>query len=309
MVKRKVVYNECNMRHVLQKYILKTLLIAGILFTIHGLVAGALPNISKTYALAPVAQAANCASGGSADAVEHCVQTSTALENNGSCAAIAASEADTPSLDANGDIVHGADGKTVTHKQRNIISSGGLISYLCGDGTDTRSAAVVILENIATYVLGLSTYVFAVMIILGIIQTGVSGGSPSGIQAGKKRIALAVGSISLMWLARLIFDLTGITGGRFLGVDVSGTASSPGFNKDTLPLIIGALMQYLTYVGGALSVTFIIVGGIRMMTSAGNPQGVKQAGKIMAYAAISLVAIGSLNLIFLLVKLVITGSQ
>lgn len=191
--------------------------------------------------------------------------------------------------------------------QREIVSNNGFIAFLCGNkGTsgDTRNAVVVIIENIATYVLGISTYIFAVMIILGVVQMGVAGGSPGGIQSAKNRITLAVTSIAFMWLGRLFLDLTGVTGGNFLGVPVSS-----GFNKDTIPLIIAAFMQYLTFIGGALSVTFIIIGGIRMMTSAGNPNGLKQAGKIITYAVISLVAIGSLNLIFQLISLVITGSQ
>lgn len=230
--------------------------------------------------------------------------TPTPAVSPGSCAYYNSTTRNVPTLNADGTYQQDSDGNTVTHQEQGSFSTGGLIGSLCSSVDPNRNAIQVILEKLSDYILGLGTYIFVVMILLGIIQTGVSGGSPSGVQAGKKRIGLAVSSIALLWLGRLFFTLTGITGGNFLGVPVTN-----GFTAATIPQVIAAVGQYLTYIGGALSVTFIIIGGIRMMTSSGNPQGIKQAGKIITYAVISLVAIGGLGLIFQLIKLIITGSQ
>lgn len=190
------------------------------------------------------------------------------------------------------------DGQDVTP----FISGEGFIKQLCsGNNIAGRSAIEIVIENFSNYLVFLTVGICMIMIVLGIIQAGTSG--PGGIGAAKSRIIAAVTSIALLWAGRLYLSLSGITGGEFLGVNIKD-----GFTQDTIPLIADAILKYLTYTGGALSVIFIIFGGIRMMTSTGNPQGIAQAKKIITYAIISLVAIVGVGLIFQLIQLVLTGT-
>lgn len=184
-----------------------------------------------------------------------------------------------------------------------FISSDGFVKQLCNNNTiPGRSAIEVIIEQLSNYLIFLTVVVCMIMIILGIIQAGTSG--PGGIGAAKARIVAAVSSIALLWAGRLYLSITGITGGEFLGVNIRDGF----FTSNTIPLLANAIVNYLTYTGGALAVVFIIFGGIRMMTSQGNPQGIAQAKKILTYAVASLVGIVGVGLIFQLIKLVITGS-
>lgn len=182
-----------------------------------------------------------------------------------------------------------------------IISNNGFIAMLCTGGVG-QTAIESIVENLTTYILNIGVLVFAIMIGLGMVQVITGGASPEALKAGKKRITLAASSIVLFFAARVTLDLIGVTGGgRFLGVDLNN------FDQNTILELIAAAWQYIQFIGGALAVTMIIVGGIRMMTAAGNPQSIQSARKIITYAVIGLLGVASVSLIFNLIGRVITG--
>ncbi len=185
--------------------------------------------------------------------------------------------------------------------QGQIISTGGFVSILC-TGDNNQTAIQSIVENLTNYILNIGVIVFAIMIGLGMVQVITGGASPEALKAGKKRITLAASSIALFFAARVTLDLIGVTGGgRFLGVDLNN------FDQNTILELIAAAWQYIQFIGGALAVTMIIVGGIRMMTAAGNPQSIQSARKIITYAVIGLLGVASVSLIFSLIGRVITG--
>jgi hypothetical protein len=128
------------------------------------------------------------------------------------------------------------------------------------------------------------------------------GASPEAIKAGKRRMTMALSSIALLVMGRVVLQLIGITSGSFLGVPVS-----TGFNKDTIPAIISAITQYVFFAGGVLSIAMIIYGGFVMITSAGNPQRIQSARRVIMYAVIGLAVMVSAGLIVGLVGRALTG--
>lgn len=185
----------------------------------------------------------------------------------------------------------------------NTLSRDGFVQWLCSQSNSNpdRNAIEVIVEVLANYILGLGTFIFVVMIALGLVQITVAGGSPEALKSGKKRLMLAVSSVALIAIGRVVLDLIGVTGGSFLGVDVQN------FNKDTVPLIINAIYGYILFVGGTLGVGMIIFGGMKMMTSAGNPQAVQASRKIIMYAVIGLLGLASIGVILQVVQRIVTG--
>lgn len=182
-----------------------------------------------------------------------------------------------------------------------IISNNGFIAALCTGGIG-QTAIESIVENLTNYILNIGVIIFAIMIGLGMVQVMTGGASPEALKAGKKRIFLAASSIALFFAARATLDLIGITGGgRFLNVDLNN------FDQNTILELIAAAWQYIQFFGGALAVTMIVVGGIRMMTAGGNPQQIQTARKIITYAVIGLLGVASASLIFSLISKVITG--
>ncbi|HSX48356.1 MAG TPA: hypothetical protein VLF41_02555 [Candidatus Nanoarchaeia archaeon] len=72
---------------------------------------------------------------------------------------------------------------------------------------------------------------------------------------------------------------------------------------NAVPVIIANLINILMFFAGVLSVIFVIIGGIRYATSAGNPTAVQGAKKTLTYAIggllLSLLAVVIVNFIFI----------
>ena len=64
----------------------------------------------------------------------------------------------------------------------------------------------------------------------------------------------------------------------FQGVDINGQ----GLNA--VPVLIANLIDLAMFFAGALSIIYIIIGGIRYVTSVGNPQSIAGAKRTLTYA-------------------------
>ncbi len=212
------------------------------------------------------------------------------VEGSGTCADILATQ-----------VTEGGGATTV--ERRPTVSSSGFVRWLCtqSNSNPNRNAIEVVVEVLANYILGMGTFILVLIMALAFVQITTAGGSPEALKAGKKRLLLATSSIAVIAIGRVILDLIGVTGGNFLGVNVQN------FNQDTVPEIIRALYNYLLFVGGSLGVGMIIFGGIKMMTSAGNPQAIQGARKIIIFAVAGLLGLASIGIIITLVQRIVTG--
>ena len=128
------------------------------------------------------------------------------------------------------------------------------------------------------------------------------GASPESIKNAKKRLSLVLMSLGFIWGGRIFLELIGVYGTReFLNVPVDD------FNTNTIYDLISAALTFIQYVAGFMSIVFIIVGGIGLMTSAGKPDGINKAIKIITYAAAGLAIAIGFPLVFSLVKQIFTG--
>ncbi|MFO0955475.1 MAG: pilin [Candidatus Saccharibacteria bacterium] len=181
------------------------------------------------------------------------------------------------------------------------INATGFVAFLCPNDA-AGNAVEVIVGNITNYIVGLGTFVLILIVAIAGVQIMTGGASPEAIKAGKRRMTMALSSIALLVMGRVVLQLIGITSGSFLGVPVS-----TGFNKDTIPAIISAITQYVFFAGGVLSIAMIIYGGFVMITSAGNPQRIQSARRVIMYAVIGLAVMVSAGLIVGLVGRALTG--
>lgn len=194
-------------------------------------------------------------------------------------------------------------GGVTTVEKRPTVSSNGFVRWLCTQSSSNpnRNAIEVVVEVLANYILALGTFVFVLIMALAFVQIVTAGASPEALKAGKKRLLLAASSIAVIAIGRVILDLIGVTGGNFLGVNVAS------FNQDTIPQIIRAVYNYLLFIGGSLGVGMIIFGGIKMMTSAGNPQAIQGARKVITFAVIGLLGLASIGIIITIIQRIVTG--
>ena len=58
---------------------------------------------------------------------------------------------------------------------------------------------------------------------------------------------------------------------------------------DSVPKLIANLIQIALFFAGALSVIFLIVGGLQVITSTGNPQRLAKAKSTLTWAVLGLV--------------------
>ncbi|MEI7819100.1 MAG: hypothetical protein WCI47_03210 [bacterium] len=187
----------------------------------------------------------------------------------------------------------------------NAISEGGFVRYMCSLSTDPNQNVIqVMIQQTINWLSGIAVILFMIMIALAGLQITSSGGSPEGIKGGKRRLTLAASSLALIFAGQLFLGLTGLYGTTrtIIGVPVDN------FSYNTVLLLIDRVLVYIQFLSGALSVIFVIVGGIRMMTSAGNPSAIQGARKTITYALIGLGITIGLGLIYSVIKLVITGS-
>lgn len=207
-----------------------------------------------------------------------------------------------PNINQSSDFGQRTAGSCAELKANNIISADGFIAALCRDSPG-QNAVQTLIESLSNFVFGLGAFVFGLMIALGMMQILTGGASPEALKAGRRRITLAITSIALFFSARIIFDLLGITGqNRFLGV-----VDLNNFNSTKIIEIIGAIFGFVQFTAGISAVAMIIYGGIKLMTSAGNPQQIQAARKIITYAVIGLVGVIMSGLVFGLVQRIITG--
>lgn len=187
--------------------------------------------------------------------------------------------------------------------KRPTVSSDGFMRWLCTqpNSNPNRNAIEIIIEVFANYILVVGAFILTSMMALAFVQITTAGNSPEALKSGKKRLMLAVSSIVLITIGRVVLDLIGVTGGNFIGVPLAT------FNKDTIPLIIQAAYHYIMFIGGSLGVGMIIFGGIKMMTSAGSPQAIQGARRVITYAVIGLLGLASIGIIVALVQKVVAG--
>lgn len=184
-----------------------------------------------------------------------------------------------------------------------VISANGFIAALCDSPVPGSSIIETVIQRLVDWISFLGLILFSIMIALAGIQITTAGASPESLKAGKKRITLAVSSIALLLSTNVIFGLIGITGRQFLGV-----ALDQPFTQQTFYQILGNAVGYLQFVGAALAIVFIMIGGVRMMTSVGNPQGIQAARKTITYALIGFAITIGFGFINSLIKLVLTGT-
>lgn len=151
--------------------------------------------------------------------------------------------------------------------------------------TDPLMPLVNFIVNILVALFG---SIILLIIIISAAQIAASGGNEDMVKKGKENIFKAVTGLVLLISFRAILTLINRL---FEGVDTnilfannpSGQLASKG-----IPLLISNAISLASWATGAISVIFVIVGGIQYTASAGG-EGIKKAKKTITYALLGLV--------------------
>lgn len=148
----------------------------------------------------------------------------------------------------------------------------------------------VLLDWIVNIVTGLFVAATVLVIVISGVQISASAGNSNIIASAKGNIFKAVAGLALLISSRAILSIFGI-------YDAGVTITPPvTLFKDVntselsgLQTIIANAITITVSLAGVVSVIFVMIGGVRYILSAGNPDGIKNAKNTIMYALVGLI--------------------
>jgi hypothetical protein len=145
-------------------------------------------------------------------------------------------------------------------------------------GSNLLGAAHTILMVFLTLV-GITALVY---IIIGGVRYITAMGEESKIEAAKKNILYAVIGLIVVGLATVIVNFTAAAIGLPTGL--------PGTSN--LPLAIMVILNAALVLAGITAVIYVIIGGVKYITSQGEADQAEEGKRIILYAVMGLIVIG-----------------
>lgn len=132
-----------------------------------------------------------------------------------------------------------------------------------------------------SFMLQLAAALSLVYVIIGAIRFTTSGGDPQTVASGRRTIILAMVGLVISVIALTITSFIQSTASQ-----AASDANNPFFGSNG---IITILIRQLMFVVGVASVIMIIIGAVRYITSAGQPQSAQAARNTIIYAVIGII--------------------
>lgn len=136
-------------------------------------------------------------------------------------------------------------------------------------------------QNVLDFMLQLAAALSLIYIIIAAIKLTTSSGDPQSVAIGRKTIVFAVVGLIISVSGLIITSLIQAQAAR-----IASETSNPFFGANG---VITVLVEKLSFAVGVASVIMFIVGGLRLVTSGGDPQSAKAARNTIVYAVIGMV--------------------
>lgn len=147
----------------------------------------------------------------------------------------------------------------------------------------------IIIDFIANILVALFGIIAVLTLIVSGVQISASAGSENVVKSAKENVFKVVTGLVLIISFRAILSLIDTA---FQGVETGylfSTASGNSLANEGIPRLLGNIISITSFFSGIVAVIFIIVGGIRLITSAGSPKAIEGARKTIIYAVAGLV--------------------
>ncbi len=166
-----------------------------------------------------------------------------------------------------------------------VSNYGNFYKYICDPSQP--NAVMGVAAGLSNWLVALVGLVIVLMIIVGGVQMVASGGNPEALKAAKRRITNAIMSLIVLISLRALLVLVSIGGqpNEFFGTKVNES----GETLQSISDLLVAAINFALYLGGALSVVFIIVGALRYIASGGNQTNLQKAKNTIVYAVLGLI--------------------
>jgi len=144
-------------------------------------------------------------------------------------------------------------------------------------GADASTNPVEVAVN---FMLQLAAGLSLIYIVIAAVRLTTSSGDPQAIAAGRKTIIFAIVGLIISVMGLVITSIIQTEAARIAG------SSDPFFGGDG---IVTVVVEKLSFAVGVASVIMLIIGGLRYITSGGQPQSAQAARNTIIYAIIGLV--------------------
>lgn len=138
------------------------------------------------------------------------------------------------------------------------------------------------LDKAITLILQLAAALSLIYIIIGAVRFSTSAGDPQKIAQARQTLIYAIVGLVVSVAA---FTIAAVVQSKAALVAGGGSNAAPLFGPDG---IVTVVVDMLGYVVGVASVIMMIVGALRFITSAGQPQSAAAARNTVIYALIGL---------------------
>jgi hypothetical protein len=178
----------------------------------------------------------------------------------------------------------------IAHAQAGAEVCGVLPPALCDavlTGTASSSNPLGGLQPLIEFIMNIMIGLFGIFAVLVLIISGIqisaSAGNENVVKSAKENIFKIITGLVLLISFRAILSLINTA---FEGVNTSSLFGATGneLNPEGIPKLLGNIISIASFISGTVAVIFIIVGGIRYITSAGNPKAIEGAKKTLIYA-------------------------
>ncbi len=170
-----------------------------------------------------------------------------------------------------------------------------ICNEILGDPVSSTYDPASTAQPLVNFVVAILTSIFGAVLVLIVIVSAVqitmSGGKEEQVKKGKENIFKAVTGLVLLISFRAIMLLVNLA---FEDVNTKQlftrnvSVNEASFGIAGIPTLINNVIGIALFLGGALAVIFVIVGGIQYITSGGG-EGIKKAKKTIIYALAGLV--------------------
>ncbi|GDX62941.1 hypothetical protein LBMAG34_4750 [Candidatus Saccharibacteria bacterium] len=154
-------------------------------------------------------------------------------------------------------------------------------------GTASNSNPLGGLQPLLEFIMNIMISLFGAFAVLVLIVSGIqisaSAGNENVVKSAKENIFKIVTGLVLLISFRAIL---GLINTAFEGVNTSSLFGATGneLNPEGIPKLLGNIISIASFISGIVAVIFIIVAGIRYITSAGNAKAREGAQKTLIYA-------------------------
>lgn len=168
----------------------------------------------------------------------------------------------------------------------------------------------IIISNIANNITVIAAYLVVGYVIYGGYLYILAAGDTVKVAAGKKTLAHAFTGLAIVGLSNVIINSIQLAifnnNGTFNECKDVLNANSTCITPEVL---VTNVIQWVIGIGGVVALAFIILGGIKYITSSGDINKTQQAKNTILYSLIGLVVVGLSEIIVAFVSDIINGAN